>query len=187
MHAHMGKGNKSIHNKTRKYTQLIYQFPGGEMKRILLFFFVLASTFSGSLYAQPDPDFSGTWVLDMAKSDLGTSNSAIKQGQMHKILLILTQTTNQLTIKRSTGDTAIYNLDGSESVNSLPNGSQATTFMKWDGNTLVAKTTSNLGGQTVEMSDVRSLDSSGQIMTVHLTRKTPRGEMKQTLIYSKQE
>jgi hypothetical protein len=158
------------------------------MKKILLFFFVSLLAFGNSVYAQQKPDFSGTWVLDIAGSDLGgASKAATKQGQMYKISLIVTQTAKQLTIKRSTGDTAVYNLDGSDSINNLPNGNQAVTRMKWDGDRLVAKTTANMGGQTIEMTDVRSLDTSGRIMTVHLTRQTPRGEMKQTLIYNKHE
>lgn len=36
------------------------------------------------------------------------------------------------------------------------------------------------------MTDVRSLDASGQVMTLEVTRQTPRGEVKQTLIYNKQ-
>jgi len=155
------------------------------MKRVLFFSLVLMLAFTGSVYAQSGPDFSGTWVLDTAKSDLGMNNPAAKQMPMHKVSLILRQTASQLTIERSTGDTAVYNLDGSESINSLPSGSQATTLMKWAGDTLVAKTTSNIGGQSVEMTDVRSLDASGQVMTVHVTRQTPRSEVKQTLIYNK--
>lgn len=156
------------------------------MKKIILFLFVSLLPLGNSAYAQQRPDFSGTWVLDLAASDLGSASKAAgKQGQMYKISLIVTQTAKQLTIKRSTGDTAVYNLDGSDSTNDLPNGSQSVTRMNWDGDKLVSRTTANMGGQAVEMTDVRSLDASGQVMTVQLTRQTPRGEMKQTLIYNK--
>ncbi len=36
----------------------------------------------------------------------------------------------------STGDTAVYNLDGSASMNSLPGGGQSKTIMRSVGNAL---------------------------------------------------
>lgn len=157
------------------------------MRSILVFTLALTMAITVALTAQAAPDFSGTWVLDLTKSDLDTTNAAAKKVQMNKVTLILKQTATQLSIERSTGDTAVYNLDGSESINNLPNGSQATTKMQWDGETLVAKTTSNIGGQDVAMTDVRSLDGSGQVMTLQVSRETPRGVVNQTLVYNKQQ
>lgn len=160
------------------------------MKRILICSLVMVLAISGFVYAQPKPDFSGTWVLDTAKSDLGANNPSSKQNptqnQMRKVKLIVKQTANELIIERPSGDTASYKLDGSESINNLPNGSQGKTIMSWASDTLVAKTTVNVGGKNVTITDVRSLDANGQVMTVRVTRQTPKGEMNQTLIYNKQ-
>ncbi len=142
--------------------------------------FVIVIFFSVSAHAAPD--FSGTWVLDINKSDTGISNPAAK-AKMQKVTLIIKQTATKLTVQRSSGDIAVYNLDGSESVNSLPGGGQTKTSMKWAGDTLVAKTTSNSGGSST---DVRSLSANGKEMVVKVSMQLPSGERKQTLIYNKQ-
>ena len=41
------------------------------MKRFLMGVLVVAGMLIGSLSVQAAPDFSGTWVLDLDKSDLG--------------------------------------------------------------------------------------------------------------------
>jgi hypothetical protein len=155
------------------------------MKKFLLPALVFVILFAGYVYAQSSVNFAGTWVLDTSKSDLGMNNSAVK-AQMNKVTLIIKQTATQLTIERSTGDTAIYNLDGSESMNNPPNGGQSKTTMNWVGNTLVAKTTSTINGMDVELTDERSLSADGKEMVLKVTRQTPSGEKKQTLVYRKQ-
>jgi hypothetical protein len=159
---------------------------GDEMKKNLIFSLIMALTLASVGYAQAKPDFSGTWVLDTAKSDLGTNSPAAKQVPMRKVELILKQTGSQLSIERAPGEVAVYKLDGSESFNNLPGGNQATTKMTWVGDTLVGKTTSTIGEMHVEMTDVRSLDVGGKVMTLKVARQTPRGEVNQTLIYQKQ-
>lgn len=156
------------------------------MKNTLIIFVVMILAIPGFVYSQSQTDFSGTWVLDPSKSELGINSTASQKNPMRKMELVLTQTDKQLTVKRSSGETAVYQLDGSESINSLPGGGQATTTMNWLGDTLVATTTSSIGEMNVEMVDVRSLDASGKVMNLKVTRQTPRGEVKQTLIYLKQ-
>ena len=155
------------------------------MKRLLFFVLVFAMVIAVSVSAHAAPDFSGTWVLDVNKSDLGMNNPAAK-AQMKKVVLIIKQTATKLSIERSTGDVAVYNLDGSESVNSLPNGGQSKTTMKWAGDTLVAKTISNTGGMNTTMTDVRSLGANGKEMVLKVSLQMPSGERKQTLVYTKQ-
>jgi len=138
-----------------------------------------------SVSAHATPDFSGTWVLDVNKSDLGMKNPASK-AQMKKVVLVIKQTAGKLTVQRSSGDVAVYNLDGSESVNSLPGGGQSKTKMKWVGDTLVANTASNSSGTNVNMTDVRSLSANGKEMILKVSMQLPSGERKQTLVYTKQ-
>lgn len=156
------------------------------MKKVLLLSFVLVFAFASLVYAQPN--FSGTWVLDAAKSDMGMKMPA-GHAQMHKVVLVLKQTANQLSIERSVNnkkDTAVFKLDGSESINTLPTGDKSRTIMKWAGNTLVAKTTSTVAGMNTEMTDVRSLSANGQVMTLQVTQQMPSRVVKKTLIYNKQ-
>ncbi len=155
------------------------------MIKLLFMALTFAMVGAVSVPAHAAPDFSGTWVLDVNKSDLGMNNPAAKV-QMKKVVLIIKQTATKLSIERSTGDVAVFNLDGSESVNSLPGGSQSKTTMNWAGDTLVAKTSSNIGGTNIRGTDVRSLSANGKEMVLKVSLQMPSGERKQTLIYIKQ-
>jgi len=152
-----------------------------------LFFVVLAFAMVsvGTVSAHAAPNFSGTWVLDLNKSDLGMKNPTA-MARMKKVVLIIKQTANKLSIERSTGEVAVYSLDGRESVNSLPGGGQAKTTMSWSGATLISKTISNSSGSNVMSTDVRSLNANGREMLLKVSLKMPSGERRQTLIYTKQ-
>lgn len=152
------------------------------MKRII-FAAAFAMVLIGSVCAHAVPDFSGTWVLDVNKSDLGIPAA---KAQMNKVVLVLKQTATQLSVERSTGNVAVYNLDGSESVNSMPNGGQSKTILNWSGNTLAGKTVSTMNGNDVKMADVRSLSADGREMVLEVSLQMPSGERKQRLVYSKQ-
>jgi hypothetical protein len=93
------------------------------MRRVVLAL-VLALLIPCLAAAQAEPDFSGTWALDAAKSDMGMGRAATA---MRTVTLVIRQTKTRVFIERRTGDRpeiAVYNLDGSESVNQLPNGGE---------------------------------------------------------------
>lgn len=157
------------------------------MKKVLLLSFVLIFAFAGLVYAQPN--FSGTWVLDNVKSDLGLSGPAAIKAPLQKIVLVIKQTVNLLTIERSVNnkkDTAVFQLDGSESTNSAPGGHIIKTKMKWAGNTLVSNSAMNIGNASTEMNEIRSLSADGRVMTIQLTQQMPSRVVKKTLRYNKQ-
>lgn len=154
------------------------------MKKALFLVLTFAIVIFCSVSAHTGPDFSGTWALDVNKSDAGIKNPAA-EAKMQKVVLVIKQTATKLTIQRSTGDVA-DNLDGSESVNSLPGGGQSKTKMRWAGDALVSKTTSNSGGMEATSTDVRNLSANGKEMMLKVSTKMPSGERKQTLIYNKQ-
>ena len=113
---------------------------------------------------------------------------------MRTVTLVLKQTRDVLTIQRTVGEQkemAVYKLDGSESTNKLPSGDETKSRVRWVDATLVSRTTTKMndpqGGRNVEMTDVRSLSANGQVMTVVVTRQTPRGEVKHTLVYNKKK
>ena len=155
------------------------------MKNFILYAFVMVIVVTGFASAQAAVNFSGTWVLDIDKSDFGMNNPAVK-ARMNKVTLVIKQTATQLVIERSTGDTATYNLDGSESINTLPGGGQSKTTVKWVGNALSAKTVSQIQGMETGMTDERSLSADGKQMTLKITLTTPNGVKNQLLIYTKQ-
>jgi hypothetical protein len=105
------------------------------------------------------------------------------------VTLVIRQTPATLAIDRKAGErteTATFKLDGSESVNKAPGGQDVKSTSRWSGSTLVTKSTMSREGMTSEVSDVRSLSANGKVMTLDVTRKTARGDVKQKLIYNRQ-
>lgn len=155
------------------------------MKKFIVFVFAVVMVIAGCGSARAAVNFSGTWTLDLEKSDFGMNNQAVK-ARMNKVTLVIKQTANQLTIERSTGDITTYKLDGSESINNLPNGVQSKTTMHWVGDTLASTSTSQINGKETKMTDERSLSADGKRMTLKVALTTPGGVKNQLLIYTKQ-
>jgi hypothetical protein len=82
----------------------------------------------------------------------------------------ITQTATQLTIVRTTGAgevRSIYNLDGSESRNTVQGRNGATEQVsraRFDAGKLVITTTANFGGTPVETTMALSLNAQGQLV-----------------------
>lgn len=153
-----------------------------KMRGFFLAVLAVVMVFGISVRAHAVADFSGTWALDGSKSDLGTPAAKTQM----KVVLVIKQTENTLSIQRATGDVALYKLDGSESLNTLPNGGQSKTVMTWSGDTLVGKTVSTINGSEMKMADKRSLSAGGREMVLELSMHMPSGERKQRLVYAKQ-
>jgi hypothetical protein len=136
-----------------------------------------------------EPDFTGTWVLDTEKSTMGSGRSGAGKLPMQKVTVVIKQTGTTLSIERKTADrteTAVFKLDGTETVNKLPSGNDIKSTSDWVGSTLVTKSTMVLEGTTVQATDVRSLSPDGKVMTIQVTSQTPNGEAKSTVVYNKQ-
>ena len=105
--------------------------------------------------------------------------------------MTIKQTPAQLSIDRTMGQgnqTAVYKLDGSESVNTVGQG-EAKTKATWDGAKLVMTTTQTVpargGGDpmTVEVKEVYSV--AGPVLTIERTQTTPAGAQTRKLVYDK--
>ena len=159
------------------------------MKRAAVFIIFITLAFSSSAFALGKPNFSGTWALDMAKSDMGQARPGAMAGT-RKVTIVINQTPAALTTTRKVGErseTAIEKLDGSESINKSPNGQDIRSTNRWEGSTLITKSVMpTKGGAVVESIFVRSLSADGKVMTIDMTMKTPNGVNKKKLIYNKQ-
>ena len=158
------------------------------MKHPAVFIIFIILAFFGSAFAQGKPDFSGTWILDMVKSDMGQGRPST-QAATRTVTVVIKQTSAVLAIERKAGEgveTATFKLDGSESINKSPSGQDIKSTSQWVGSTLVTKSMMATGEVTAEMSDVRSLSADGKVMMLDVTRKTPRGDVRQKLIYNRQ-
>jgi hypothetical protein len=143
--------------------------------------------------AQAKPNFTGTWVQDMEKSDPmggGPGGGGGGRGPAGPQTLAIAQTAADLTIERQNPNGTIktvYKLDGSESVNDSGRGTSKTKSV-WEGNTLVTVGTQTMNMQgnevTIESKEVRSLDADG-LMVVVSTTKSPMGERTRKTVFKK--
>jgi len=157
------------------------------MKRMAFVTVLLALAIAQYTFALGTPDFSGTWVLDTAKSGIGAARGSSDRPSMGTVTIVMKQTKTTLSIDRKTGnrvETAVHKLDGTESINKLPSGKDVKSTSAWVGSTLVTK--SLMYGMTVPTTMVHSLSADGKVMTIEVTTHTPNGENKRKLIYNKQ-
>jgi hypothetical protein len=153
---------------------------------------VLAATVA---IAQAKPDFSGTWTLDLDRSEMGGTAGGDRPGRGQGAPLdakfIVKQTASELSIDQQAGGTSnvtTFKLDGSESVNTGMRGGEVTSKARWDGNRLIIESTQAMntpgGGMTLETKEVRSLAPDGTMVVERMT-VTPRGTRTQKLVFKR--
>jgi hypothetical protein len=153
--------------------------------------------------AQAKADLAGTWTFDEAKSDpapappggggggggRGGGGGGGRMGGGTPTKLVITQTGAELTVESTLANgaqTAVYKLDGSESVNKMGMG-EAKSKASWDGANLVIAGKQAIstpqGDFEIDTKDVYSV--AGSTLTVTTSRTTPRGEITRKLVFNK--
>ena len=111
---------------------------------------------------QSRPDFSGTWNMDLARSEaaaqgtpIGPVTVAIKQasGEVH------IQTT-----RNGSTETVRYLPASAKAVG----GAELIGNFRWEGAKLVTRLVTDINKQAITVEEVRSLDPSGREMTVEV-------------------
>ncbi len=109
--------------------------------------------------AQTRPDFSGTWSMDMSRSD-----SAVQSEPVGPTTVTIAQTPTELTMtiaRDGKSSTVVYRLDGAAA--KIVDG---TATSHWDGSSLVTEAVRTIHGQTVTTKEVRRLNPAGDEMRV---------------------
>lgn len=136
------------------------------------------------------PNFSGTWVLDKARSDFGQMTPPEKMERLidHKDPVIKIKTTQSTPKGDRSADTE-YTLDGKEQKQENPRGVVLYT-PKWEGSVVVidSKRNAMVAGQQVEITGFErwSLSADGKTMTVESKMALPNGEIKMTAVFARQ-
>lgn len=159
------------------------------MNRAFLVVTIAAVVLPFAARAQDKPDFSGTWVVDPAKSDPPPQGRGGRGGGGAATLMIH-QTRNELRLMsegRQGPQTQTYKLDGSLSTNPVGgrNATPAKSTAKWDGSDLVIETTRDFQGSAFTTKEVRRLEKGGTEMQVLITAQTPQGEQIRKTVYMK--
>jgi hypothetical protein len=155
---------------------------------LLILFMIPAGSF-----AQTAANFSGTWVYNESKSNLGEGGF-----RMVSQKLVITQEANAFSIERAftnqNGEerktSEKYTLDGKESKNPVFNTekkSKATWSADKQALTVNSIMVLEMNGEKNEIktTEVYTLGDAGKTLAVNSTSTSSRGERKATLVYEK--
>lgn len=167
-----------------------------ETGKILYLLFLVVLITPSEVFAQNGKvDFSGEWIINETKSNLGDFG-----GRGASQALAITHSGIHLTIERTgigrdgqeTINVEKLTLDGKQCENTTNNRTRKSTAT-WsdDGKALTINSVMafNRQGQTMEMKskEVWTLKDGGKTLTIDSSSSTPRGERKTALVYDKKE
>src|SRR3984893_4652144 len=145
------------------------------------------TAFATSVVAQSKPNFSGTWKLNVAKSEFGplpapTSRTDVIEHNDPNLKDGVTADTAQGKQEY----TANYTTDGKEVTNKMgPREVKSTAA--WEGNNLVVNSKTSFNDNDITIKSSWSLSDDGKTLTQNVHFTSPMGEADQKMIYEKQE
>ena len=144
------------------------------MKR-LLWTLCIAALVQPGLAAQGLPDFSGTWTMDLSRSETAAQGPAIGP-----VTVAIQQTSGEVRIETTRNGTT-------ETVRYLPAGMKAGervgTF-RWEGATLITDLNTYISNQAVTFREIRSLNPDRTEMAVEVTLTVQHGYTGSTVVRS---
>jgi len=146
---------------------------------------LLATSLLASAYAQQKPNFTGSWKLNVAKSDFGEDPAPKSRTDVitHKDPSL----TDQVSIEGAKGTqeyTAVYTTDGKEVVNKQ-GARELHSIFHWDGGKLVNDSTLHVNDEDIIIKQIWILSADGNTITQKVHYDTPEGESDHTLVYEK--
>lgn len=157
------------------------------MRSRVIFTVIAVVASVASLSAQSKPNFTGTWKLNIAKSDFGVLPPS--NGRTDVI------DHQEPNLKDSVSDdgaqgqqnyTLSMTTDGKEAINN-PGGLDMKSTAAWDTNNLVVNAKLQFQGSDVSIKTTWALSSDGKMLTENVHLESPMGETDQTMIFEKQE
>src|SRR5271155_1989928 len=135
--------------------------------------------------AQTKPNFTGSWKLNVGKSDFGPLPPPDSEAHT------LTQTESSIkdaviadTQQGKQDYTLTYNFDGTETVNA-PGGLEIKSKAKWDGPAFTVISKLKFQDMDVDLKDVWTLSADGKILTQDRHFSSSMGEADQKMIFEK--
>jgi len=132
------------------------------MKLILSIACVVAFN-SVDFSAQNQPDFSGTWVMDPARSEAAAQGTPIGP-----VTVAIRQTPGEIRIEttRSGRTEAVRYLPASASPTAGAN--ELIGAFRWDGPKLITRLITDINKQAITVEEARTLNPAGREMTVEV-------------------
>ena len=149
--------------------------------------FTLLTVALGVVQAQAKTDFSGTWKLDVSKSEFGPMPppDSITEKIAHQEPEIKA---NVASTGGAMGDMTYdvtYTTDGKESTNKFADNEFKSTA-KWDGDALVIDTKGKFGDNEFTSQDRWTLDGDGKTLTMSRHVSSAMGDADMKLVFQKQ-
>jgi hypothetical protein len=119
--------------------------------------------------AQSSQDFSGTWTMDLSRSE-----SAAQATPSGPVTVVIRQDSDQVRIETTQKGTTQAVTYFPAAMQSASAENPVGTF-RWDGSKLVTSLVTAINKQAVTYDEVRSLNSGGTEMTVALTLVVQHG------------
>jgi hypothetical protein len=149
-----------------------------------------------STAAQSEVNFSGTWVLNRAKSDIPQFRN-LEEGKTASLTMTVAQQDRTLRVTRhfkidgeEQKETHTYKTDGTETTNNGLRGESVVTKAHWEGKALVVESTRKVSmlvtDVSVESRGVWRLSPDGKTLTIDGVIRGPRGEQRMQAVFDKQ-
>jgi hypothetical protein len=135
--------------------------------------------------AGPKPNFSGTWKLDVSKSDFGIlppPNSRTDVIEHNDPVLKISVSQDGSDGKQSY--TMNFTTDGKEATNTA-GGLELKSILTWDGSNLVDNAKFKYQDNDVIAKDIWLLSDDGKTLTQNAHYTSPMGEMDTKLVFAK--
>jgi DNA-binding CsgD family transcriptional regulator len=148
----------------------------------------LAAVFFVGPIAFAGADFSGSWVLDPAKSDqmqMGRGGG----GAPAEMTMTITMSPSEMTVSRTTARgprETKYKLDGNENTSSTQGG-ELKYKAAWNGNSLTISGTRTTQRGERPIKEVYSLSDDGKVLTIASTRNGQQGETTTKQVFNKKQ
>ncbi len=151
----------------------------------LIVLFIAMSSLASAM--DPRPDFSGTWSMDLQKSDLaGEPAPSSKTQRVEQEGNALTVVIDEISTQGPVHGEAHYTLDGKEAVNTVF-GNALSSTVTWEGQTMVMRTSGDFGGAAILLVDRWSLSPDRNTLTI-ARRFQGRGKISdQRLVFDRKE
>ncbi len=155
------------------------------IKHVFLAISLCLSLCTSGALAADKPNFSGSWKLNVEKSDFGP------MPKPQRVEFVLTHKDSQLNVKSTaqtqsgevTNEVKILT-DGAEFTNDL-HGQQVTGTAKWEGKTLVVTQKATMQGTEIVVVTRWTLAEDGKNLLQEVSISTPQGELKQKAVLDK--
>ncbi len=156
------------------------------IRKLLSITFLIALPVA-SAFAQQKPNVTGTWKLNVAKSDFGALPGPESRTDVitHKDPAL----SNSVSVVGAQGKqeyTLNYTTDGKEALNKIGERELRST-LKWVGNDLAVSVKTTYNGADVTAEGTWVLAPDGKTLTISVHYASAMGETDQKLIFEKQE